>query len=124
MTDNDLLQIERAIGRPLSAAVRRFYLAYPQELWTTTRAMGSDPEGEPCLERPADYELSDSAEAIIAMNASAPTGLQPLDWTSRMLVIGAGGCGEIYWVDLDAEHGPVYRFESGEKAEYSEEVAD
>ena len=45
MTEDDVVRIERAIERPLPAAVRRFYLNYPPELRTTTRDMGIDQDG-------------------------------------------------------------------------------
>jgi hypothetical protein len=41
-----------------------------------------------------------------------------------MLLLGAGGCGETYWVDLDDERGPVRRFDQGEPAEYSHDLVD
>jgi hypothetical protein len=41
-----------------------------------------------------------------------------------MLIVGEGGCGEMYWVDLDDERGPVYRLEAGQEAEFSDPVAD
>jgi hypothetical protein len=124
MTENDLRRIEGAIGRTLPAAVRRFFLNYPPELRTTTRDMATDPDGEPCLECAADYELYDNPDAIIAVNSAGEGPLMHPERTARILIIGEGGCGEVYWVDLDDERGPVYRFEAGEEAESSEPVAD
>jgi hypothetical protein len=80
--------------------------------------MGTDPDGEPYLECPADNELAGDPDAIIALNTSG------LDRTPRMLVVGEGGCGETYWVDLDDQRGPVYRFEAGQEAASSDPVAD
>ena len=124
MTEDDLGRIERAIGRPLTAAVRRFFLAYPPALRATTRDMGPDQDGEPYLECAADGELSDDPDAIIALNAPGDGGLSHPGRTPRMLVVGEGGCGEVYWVDLDDERGPVYRLEAGQDAESSDPVAD
>ena len=124
MTEEGLLRIESAIERPLPVAVRRFYLHYPPELRTTTRDMGPDQDGRPYLECAADNELGDGADTIIALNAPGLTSPRPSDWTSRMLVVGTGECGEVYWVDLDDERGPVYRFEAGEQGESSERVAN
>src|SRR5262249_14962865 len=124
MTENDLLRIERAIERPLPAAVRRFFLNYPPELRTTTRDMGSDPDGEPYLECAADNELTDGPDGIIAMNAAGDGHLVHQGRTARMLIVGEGGCGEMYWVDLDDERGPVYRFEAGQEVDSSDPVAD
>jgi hypothetical protein len=124
MTENDLLRIEREIKRPLPAAVRRFFLNYPPELRTTTRDMGTDQDGEPYLECAADSELCDAPDGIVALNAPGLTSPRPLDWSPRMLIVGMGGCGEVYWVDLDDERGPVYRFEAGQEAESSDPMAD
>lgn len=124
MTEEDVLRIERAIERRLAAAVRQFYLRYPPELRTTTRDMGLDEDGEPYLECAADNELADDADGLIALNAPGLTSPRPLDWTPRMLIVGTGECGEVYWVDLDDERAPVYRFESGQEAQYSDAVAD
>jgi hypothetical protein len=121
MTEADLRRIEAAIGRPLSAAVRRFFLNYPEELRTTTRELGGeDKGGGPFTECPADYELCGEADGIIKMNG--PGGLVYGDWPASRLVVGAGGCGETYWVDLDDEKGAVYRFEAGQQDD-SDEVA-
>src|SRR2546430_2280235 len=106
MTEDDLLRIEAAIERPLPAAVRRFFLNYPPELRTTTRDMGPTPDGEPYLECAADNELTDDPDAIIAANSAGKGYLGHPERTARMLVVGAGGCGEMYWVDLDDERGP------------------
>lgn len=124
MTDDDLLQIERAVERPLPATVRRFFLNYPADLRLTKRDMGTDQDGQPFTECAADYELCDTADAILALNAPGLTSPRPLDWTPRMLIVGMGACGEVYWVDLDDERGRVYRFESGQDAESSDSVAD
>jgi hypothetical protein len=42
---------------------------------------------------------------------------------ANQFILGAGECGETYWVDLDNATGAVYRFESGEDAKYSQEIA-
>jgi hypothetical protein len=65
MTANDLQRIEAALGRPLPAAVTRFFLNYPPELRSTVREIGGpdeDGEGDPYTECAADAELSDKPE--------------------------------------------------------------
>jgi hypothetical protein len=125
MTEHDLQRIEQAIGRPLSAAVRRFFLNYPEELRTTTRATGGeDEDGNPHTECPADSELGDDPDAIIGANTPGQSYLLPLDWAPNMLILGAGACGETYWVDLDDEGGSVHRFEAGQEAADSDDLAD
>ena len=124
MTHDDLLRIEQAIERPLPEAVRRFFLNYPPALRSTARNLGPDQDGQPSLECAADNELCDTADAIVALNAPGLTSPRPLDWSPRMLIVGQGGCGEVYWVDLDAAGCPVFRFEAGQEAELSDPVAD
>ena len=121
MTQDDLRRIEQAIGRPLSAAVRRFFLNYPPELRTTARDLGPTPEGEPYRECAADNELCDSADAVIALNRREGWAS---DFPDNLLIVGAGECGETYWVDLDDERGAVYRFEDGTEPEYSDQLWD
>jgi hypothetical protein len=121
MTTDDLRRIEQAIGRPLPRAVREFFLHYPSELRTTTRDLGPTPDGQPYRECPGDNELTDNADHIIGANARR-SGYDA-DWPDNMLVVGGGGCGETYWVDLDDESGAVYRFDAGTEPEYSDPVA-
>jgi hypothetical protein len=124
MTDADLKCIEDAIGRPLSAAVRRFFLNYPEGLRTTKREMFVSGQDAPVhTECPAEYELCGDAEGIIEMNAVGGGGLVYGDWPANQLVLGAGACGETYWVDLDSESGAVYRFEAGQQDD-SDDIAD
>jgi hypothetical protein len=122
MSSDDLQHIERAIGWSLSPAVRGFFLNNPAALRSTTRDLGPTPEGEPYLECPADNELSDRADAIIALNA--PQAVLMFDDSGRRLVVGEGACGEVYWVDLDDPSGPVYRIEAGADPEDSDRLAD
>jgi hypothetical protein len=121
MTDHDLGRIEQAIGRQLSAAVRRFFLNYPPELRSTARDLGPTPDGEPYLERAADNELCDTADAVIAHNRREGWAS---DFPDNMLIVGAGECGETYWVDLDDERGAVYQFEAGTEPEDSDQLWD
>ena len=121
MSPDDLVRIERALGHPLSPAVHAFFLNYPPELRSTTRDLGPTSEGEPYLECPADYELSECADAIIALNA--PGAVSGYDLTSRRLVVGQGGCGEAFWVDLDDPMGSAYRFDAGMDPKYSDHLA-
>jgi hypothetical protein len=124
MTEADLLRIEEAIGQPLSAPLRQFYLNYPQELRTLESLIGEDDEGNLHYECAADYELSDNVENIIDMNRPGQGYYQPLDWTPNIFILGAGGCGETFWVPLNDPNGSVYRFEAGQEAEDSDLVAD
>jgi hypothetical protein len=123
MTPNDLQRIEQALGRPLSAVVRRFFLNYPPELRTTVREIDAPKEaGGPCTECAADSELCDDADAIIEMN-KRQSGWDS-DFPDNMLIVRGGACGETYWVDLNDERGAVYRFDAGTEAEYSDQPWD
>lgn len=113
MTEQDLRRLEGEIGRSLSPAVRTFFLNFPPELLEVE----SDPDDD-------DFLLMDDADALIEMNRPGKHFYQPIDWTPRMFILGAGGCGETFWVDLDSEHGTVYRFDAGQEAEDSDEMAD
>ena len=119
MSPSDIQRIEAAIGRGVSAAVREFYLNYPAELRATESGYQDD-EGNPITECPADNELCDSADGLIALNDRRPGGNAALMEANRF-ILGVGGCGETYWVDLDDANGAVYRCES--TPEYSEDVA-
>ncbi len=120
MTEDDVLRIEQSIERPLPVVVRRFFLKFPRELQGTADPTGSNPEAEPDGRCAAADEMCDSADGVIALNAPGLASPRPLDWTPRMLIVGMGGCGEVYWVDLDDDVGSVYRFESGQEAESSD----
>jgi hypothetical protein len=123
MTANDLQRIEAALGRPLPAAVTRFFLNYPPELRSTVREIGGpdeDGEGDPYTECAADAELSDNPDRIIEMN-SRQSGWDA-DFPDNMLIVGGGESGETYWVDLDDQRGPVYRFEAGTEPEHSDQL--
>ncbi len=122
MTPEDLRRIEKAIGRPLSDAVRQFFLHYPPELRSTVRDFGDDDEGNPYTECPADNELCDSADALMALNDRSVGWMA--DFPRNMLIVGSGGCGETYWVDLDNAAGAVYRFESGSPPDASDPMAE
>lgn len=122
MTSDDVQRVERAIGRPLSPAVRHFFLNYPPELRSTARDLGPTPEGEPYRECAADNELCDRADALIALNGPQAGLLR--DDAGHRLVVGEGGCGETYWADLDDPVGAVYRVEAGTDPAYSDPVAD
>ena len=121
MTSSDIQRIETAIGRALSQAMREFYVNYPAEL-RATKASYEDDEGNVITECPADNELCDSADGLIALNDRRPGGNAAL-MEANQFILGAGECGETYWVDLDDATGSVQRFESGEDAKYSEDVA-
>jgi SMI1 / KNR4 family (SUKH-1) len=113
MLKGDLKRLEDALGRPLSPAVRQFFLNFPPEL----REIVSDPDVD-------DFVLTDDVESLIEMNDRTRSYLPPLDWSPKILILGAGGCGETFWVDLDDERGAVYRFEAGQEAQFSDHLAD
>ena len=119
MTQGDLQRIEKAIGRSLSVIVRRFFLNYPPELRTTIRALGPDDDGNMYPECAADNELCDSADHLIEMNDRE--GGWAADYPDNILILGAGECGETYWVDLDDEKGAVHRFDAGTDVEDSDQ---
>jgi hypothetical protein len=122
MTAHDLDRIEQALGRPLSPAVRRFFLNYPTELRGTVRHLGRTPDGEPYTECPADYELCDTADAIVALND--PRSGIGFEAAFHRLVVGQGGCGEVYWADLDDPGGAVFRTEAGAQPHDSDPVVN
>jgi hypothetical protein len=108
MSPGDVEKLETAIGRPLSPAVKRFFLNFPEEL-RIQRDLDFD-----------DFELTDDVDALIEINRQ----LQPIDHGPHMLILGAGGCGETFWVDLDSPHGAVSRFDAGTDAKYSDELGE
>src|SRR5437879_254284 len=112
MCENDLERIEGAIGRPLSAALRRFYLDYPTELRAVSRTLlagyGKDVE---MVERAAARELLDDADALIEVNDA---GEKPdvMGWTPNCFVVGLDpDCDLVFWVDLDDPRAGVFRYE-------------
>lgn len=119
MTEADARNLEAQIGRPLSPPVRHFFLNFPSALRDIAAA--ADPDGEDPWD---DFYLTDDIDGMLAMNADTPYGLRPLDWEPHMLLLGSGGCGETFWVDLGSETGTMYRFESGQEAKDSDHIAD
>lgn len=113
MTEDNLQRIERAIGRRLSPALRRFYLAYPSELRTTFRTLlegyGEDVELREC---PADRELLDRADDLIAVNTPDQKPAV-MGWTANCFVVGMDpDFGIQFWVDLDDPRAGVFRYET------------
>jgi hypothetical protein len=115
MTSADLHRLEAAIGRPLSGAVREFFLTFPPGL----RA----PDGERDPDE-MDFELTDDVDALIAMNTDGWARVWLPNAGPNFFALGCGGCGETWWVDLDDETAPVYFADAGTEAEYSDRVAD
>jgi hypothetical protein len=113
MVQGDLKRLEDVVGRPLSPPVRHFFLNFPPEL----RELETDPDD-------ADFMLTDDVESLIEMNDRKRSYLLPIDCSPKILILGAGACGETFWVDLDSERGAVYRFDAGIEAEYSDPLAD
>ena len=113
MTERDMKRLEGAIGRPLPPAVRTFFLNFPPAL----REIESDPDAD-------DFELTDDADLLIEFNLPGQHFLQPTDWTPDVFILGAGGCGETFWIDLASPRGSVHRFDAGEEAGASAELAD
>lgn len=114
MTETDLQRVEVAFGRRFPEAVRHFFLEFPPELRAASGNL--DPDD-------ADFHLHDNADHLIGAITPGESYIIPLDWAPNMLLLGAGGCGETYWVDLDDERGPVRRFDAGEPAEFSHDIA-
>src|SRR5262245_16302542 len=115
MTATDLQRLETAIGRPLSRAVREFFLNFPPGLPTP------DEERDP---DDLDFELTDDVEALIAMNTDGWARLWLPNAGPNFFALGCGSCGETWWVDLDDENGAVYFAEAGTDAEFSDRIAD
>lgn len=111
MTTNDLQRLESALGRSLSPAVREFFLNFPPELHTI--AAESDPDE-------GDFQLTEDVDTLIELN-SERSWYRPIDWSPKIFILGAGACGETYWVDLDSADGTVWRFDAGQEAQYSDE---
>jgi hypothetical protein len=122
MSRDDVCRVEATVGRQLPQAVREFFLQYPAALRTTVREIGTAPDGRPCLECPADNELTGDPDALIAYN-KRQLGYDA-DWPDNVLVVGEGACGECYWTDLDDENGAVYLFDAGTEPENSARVAN
>lgn len=114
MIPADLERLETAIGRPLPA-VREFFLNFPPGLRTPDKER--DPDAD-------DFELTDDADALIQMNRPGWGGVAIPGAGENVFVLGSGGCGETWWVDLDGERGAVYFCDAGTSAEDSDHVAD
>jgi hypothetical protein len=115
MTDADLQRLETAIGRPLPAAVREFFLNFPPGLRIP------DEERDPDF---SDFELTDDVDALIQMNTPGWGRVILPEAGPNFFALGCGGCGETWWIDLDDEHGAVYFADAGTEAEFSDRVAD
>jgi hypothetical protein len=113
MTEADVKRLEGTIGRPLSPPVREFFLNFPPAL--------RDPPDDDELD---DFHLTDDVEALIRFHSVGWGNLRPIDWTPRMLMLGSGGCGETFWVDLDSPTGAVYRFDAGQEGRWSDPMSD
>ena len=113
MTESEMQRLEKEIGRKIPEEVRKFFLNFPPAL----RAMKDDPEED-------DFLLTDDVNGLIEMNRPGKHFYQPVDWTPDVFLLGAGGCGETLWVNLASEQGSVHRFDAGEEAGASAELAD
>ena len=70
------------------------------------------------------FFLSDDVDFLIELNSPAGHFMQPVDWTPDVFLLGSGGCGETFWIDLASERGSVHRFDAGEEAGASAPLAD
>lgn len=113
MTERDMRRLESAIGQTLPPAIRRFFLNFPPEL----RDVEADPDGD-------EFTLSDDPDHLIEINMPGRHYYQPVDWTPNMFLLGAGGSGETFWVDLNSKSGAVYRFDAGQQGQDSDDIAD
>lgn len=111
MTFDDISRIEAGLGLVLPKSFVRFMLNYPAELRTTRWTMNDD-EGNHHSECPAEYELCGTAEGIIALNRDEPEryhySARLTNWPESFLIIGQGGCGEVYAINVRIEDSPVY----------------
>jgi len=114
MTPDDISRIEASLGLVLPQSFVRFMLNYPPELRTTRWTMKDD-EGNEHSECPAEYELCGTAEGIIALNRDEPEryhySARLENWPESFLIIGQGGCGEVFAINTGTEDSPVYRAE-------------
>ncbi len=115
MAPSDLQRLETAIGRSMPQAVRDFFLNFPPELRVADEDRDSDAD---------DFELTDDVDALIRMNTEGWSNLALPGAGPNFFALGAGGCGETWWVDLDSENGTVYFADAGTYAKHSDHVAD
>jgi hypothetical protein len=115
MTNADLRRVEAGIGRPFPVTVREFFLNFPPGLRTPDEDHDLDAD---------DFELTDDADALIAMNTGGSQRVWLPNAGPNFFALGCGGCGETWWVDLDDPNGAVYFADAGTYAEDSDRVAD
>ena len=113
MTESEMQRLEKEIGRKIPGEVRRFFLNFPPALGEMEQDRDED-----------DFVLTDEVNVLIEMNLPGKHFYQPVDWTPDVFLLGAGGCGETFWVNLASERGSVHRFDAGEEAGASAELAD
>src|SRR5436190_1031648 len=115
MTPEDISRIEASLGLTLPQSFVRFMLHYPAELRTTTWTVKDEEGNELHSECPAEQELCDTAEGIIALNKDEPEqyhySARLTNWPESFLIVGAGRCGEVYTINAEIEDSPVYRAE-------------
>jgi hypothetical protein len=113
MTESEMQRLEGEIGRKIPEGVRKFFLNFPPALRKMEQERYED-----------DFVLTDDVNALIAMNRPRKHFYQPVDWTPDVFLLGAGCCGETFWVNLASERGSVHRFDAGEEAGASAELAE
>lgn len=101
LTDQDFAQIESELSCTLPESFKEFMRNYPQALIDCGITYDT-PDG-PYTEGPADMELTNRADVIIAL-----TAVRPADWPDTRIVIGENGCGDLFGIDTAVENSPVY----------------
>lgn len=100
MNEDDLKQIEDAIGHPLPQAFRNVMMTFPQALLED--AVITDGDGNEIID---DMMISPNVEAMLAGIAHYQS--EP-GWPRHYIVVGENGCGEVYSVDVSREECPVF----------------
>lgn len=111
MNAHEIQQIEAALQCTLPQSFVRFMLNYPETVKTTRWVIESD-DGDSYTQSPAQMELLDTADGIIALNQDSPTeyrcSAKLNNWPNSHLIIGTDGGGGRYAIDISREDSPVY----------------
>ena len=111
MNAHEIQQVEAVLQCTLPQSFVRFMLNYPATLKTTCWVIESD-NGDSYTQSPAQMELRDTADGIIALNQDATTDYRYSaklnNWPDSHLIIGTDGGGGRYAIDITREDSPVY----------------
>jgi len=114
MTADDLARIQEELDVELPKTYREFVRKYPKTLLEAKRHMTKGDES------PAELELLNDADALIACNSGVQASQGLHDFPAEYFVIGQSGCGDYYAIDTDDDDSPVY-FWNHEIGDFDEE---